>query len=338
MTLIKLSFSSFLLVIILLSCKNEKNTVADSKDGPEIQQITAEINKNPRSGELYFLRAQKYYGQKKYDKAIVDLQKAIALDSINPAYFHLLSDAYLDYYNPDEAQRTLQKVLSIYPERIPTLLKLSELKYILEDYDGSMLTLNEIIRLDPQNGEAYFMLGLNFKSINDKERARNALQTAVEMDSRITDAWLILGEMYEAESNPQALQYYESAILSNPESMEAMHAKAFYLQNNDDIESALDIYREIIVMDKSYTPAYLNSGYLYLDLDSLDRAYEQFDLLTSVSPTDYMGFYMRGVVNELKGNKKQALMDYESAYNLNKNDKKVEESLLSLKEQFNNNP
>lgn len=332
-----LAFRSFIAITLFLSCKNDKAPSSELQDDPEIHQITTQIDKNPESGELYYLRARKYYDKQRYDKAILDLQKAISLDSINPDYFHLLSDAYLDYFNPDEAQQTLQKVLRIYPERIPTLLKLAELKYILEDYDGSMLTLNEIIRLDGQNGEAYFMLGMNFKSINDKERARNAFQTAVEMDSGITDAWLILGEMYEAENDPKALQYYESAILSDPESMEARHAKAYYLQNNDDISSALDIYKEIIVMNKNYSAAYLNSGYLYLDLDSLDKAFEQFDLLTTVAPTNYLGFYMRGVVSEMKGNKEEALSDYESAYNLNKNDKKVEESLISLRNQLNNN-
>lgn len=333
--LLKHLFLGFLtFTTLFLSCKNNNNSAPENAENAEIQQISLEIKNNPQSGELYYLRAQKYYERENYDKAIVDLHKAISLDSINPIYYHLLSDAYLDYYNPDEALNTLYKILLLYPERIPSLLKLAELKFILEDYDGSMLTLNEIIRLDPQNAEAYFMLGMNFKTLNDTERARNAFQTSVEMDSQLTDAWMILGEIYENEKNPKALQYYESAILSNPQSMEARHAKAFYLQNINKIEEALNIYKEIIILNNNYTAAYLNSGYLYLDMDSLDRAFEQFDLMTTVAPTQYLGFYMRGIVNEMLGKKEQALKDYESAHNLNREDKKVEESLLALKNQF----
>lgn len=328
---------SFLLITILLgvtSCNNDKSKSSESSGYSDIDEITEAIKMNPKSGELYYSRAEKYMEKELFDKAIIDLQRAISIDSINPNYYHLLADAYLDYANPDEALNIMYKVMSLYPERIPSLLKLAEFKFILEDYDGSILTLNEIIRLDEQNGEAYFMLGMNFRALNDMERARNAFQAAVEFDSSITDGWIILGEMYEAEKNPKALQYYESAILSNPDYMEARHAKAFYLQNNNKIDEAQEIYKDIIVRNKFYTAAYLNSGYLYLDTDSLDRAYEQFDLMTTVAPTNYLGFYMRGVVNEMKGNKDKALKDYESAYNLNKNDKKVEESLLALKNQF----
>lgn len=329
-----ISLGLFVIALFLVSCKNDKNPVSELSGIAEIDEITAQIQKDPNSAELFFQRGDKYYKNEMFDRAIVDLQKAISLDSINPNYYHLLADSYMDYFNPDEAMATMRKVLLLYPERVPSLLKLAEYKHILEDYDGSIMTLNEIIRLDPQNGEAYFMLGMNFKSLNDTKRAKNSFQTAAEMDSKITDAWMILGEIYEAEKDPKALQYYESAILSDPNSMEARHAKAFYLQNNNKIDQAQEIYKEIILLDKYYTAAYLNSGYLYLDTDSLDRAFEQFDIMTTVAPTNYLGFYMRGIVHEMKGNKKSALSDYESAHNLNNKDKKVEESLLALKNQF----
>ena len=177
------------------------------------------------------------------------------------------------------------------------------------------------------------MVGMDFRARGDKERALNSFQTAVEMDSGLTDAWMILGEMYEAKKDPKAIKFYESAVLSDPKSMSALHAKAFYLQNHGDVTKAQEIYRNIIVTDKSYAEAYLNSGLLYLDADSISRAYEQFDLLTSVAPTNYLGFYYRGIVNEKKGNKDAARKDYESAYNLNKEDKRVQEALNSLKNQ-----
>ena len=69
--------------------------------------------------------------------------------------------------------------------------------------------------------------------------------------------------------------------------------------------------------------------------DSTDKAFEQFNILAGVNPTNYMGFYMRGVANEKKGNKQAALKDYQSAYNLNSQDKKVQDALFALKNQIN---
>ena len=324
----------FMFFCLFISCKDDHKVSQPVTSGDAaLDKLTVEINKNPSNAGLYFQRAQLYYDKSIYDLSIADLKFALKIDSLNPDYYHLLSDAFLDYGNSKEAMNAMTDVLSLYPERVPTLLKMSELKYILEDFDSSIMTINEVVRLDPQNAEAYFMLGLNFIALKDNSRAINAFRTAVEMDSKLTDAWISLGELHEEKNDPIALQYYESAILSDPNSMQAKHAKAFYLQNHGKINEAIKIYNEIITQDKMYSDAFLNSGLLYLELDSLKRAYEQFDLLTSVSPTNYMGFYMRGVVNEKLKKKDLALKDYQSAYNLNNQDKKVQDALESLKNQ-----
>lgn len=326
-------FFIILIYIFVLSCKSDSPTSTDSSGDLEIDMISSEIEKNPSDAKLYYARGQKYYDKASYENAIIDIKKALSIDSLNPDYYHLLSDSYLDYYNSKEAVNTMMQVLAIYPERVPSLLKLAELKFILEDYDSSILTINEVVRIDPQNAEGYFMLGMNFRALGEKERAINSFQTSVEMDSGLTDAWMILGEMHEEKKDPKAIKFYESAVLSNPKSMQALHAKAFYLQNNGDVSQAQEIYRNIIVSDKTYAEAYLNSGLLYMDSDSINRAYEQFNLLTSVAPTNYLGFYYRAIVNEKRGNKDAALKDYESAYNLNKEDKRVQDALNSLKNQ-----
>ena len=318
-------------VIIFASCKTDTKISEAASGDPAVDQLTAQIADNQQDASLYFQRANLYYEKGKYDYAIADLKFAIKIDSLNPEYRHLISDAYLNYGHAQEAESALNDVLRLFPERIPTLLKLAELKYILEEYDGSILTVNEIVRIDPQNAEAYFMLGMDFLALKDQARAINSFQTAVELDSKLTDAWIYLGELYEERKDPKALQYYESAILSNPESMQARHAKAYYLQNHNDIPGAIELYRAIIIEDKSYTDAYLNSGILYLELDSLDKAYEQFNLLVGINPTNHYGFYYRGVVNEKQGKKEAALKDYSSAHNLNNQDKKVKEALESLK-------
>lgn len=319
------------LAIMLFSCKEDQKPASKLTGDAEIDALTAKINKSPQDANLYFKRAGRFYDKGSYDMTINDMMKAMSIDSLNPDYYHLLSDAYLDYMNSNGAINAMNKVLALYPERIPSLLKMAELKYILEDYDGSVLTLNEVVRLDKNNAEAYFMLGNNFRALSDPARAANAYQTAVEMDSKLTDAWISLGELYEAKKDPKALTYYESAILSNPSSMQALHAKAFYLQNHGKINEAKNIYCQIILTDKSYTDAYLNSGLLYLEQDSLDRAYEQFDLMASVSPTNYQGFYYRGIVNSMRGKKQEAILDLESALKLNPKDKKTEEALNNLK-------
>jgi tetratricopeptide (TPR) repeat protein len=318
-------------IFLQTACRESGSEQVKPEADPDIAGITKEIESQPEEASLYYLRAQKYYEKQRFQEAILDMEKAMSIDSLNPDYYHLMSDVYLDYYNSSGALKMMNRALALYPERVPSLLKMSELKYILEDYDGSILTVNEIVRLDPQNAEAYFMLGRNFMALQDQNRAIQAFQRAVELNSQLTDAWLYLGELYESRKDPLALTYYESAVLSDPKSNEALHAKAYYLQNHGKVNEALQLYKQIVLRDKAYTDAYLNQGLLYLDMDSLNQALSQFDLMTANAPTNYLGFYYRGVVHQKKGNKKAAINDYESAYRLNGKDEKAQKALQSLK-------
>lgn len=337
-----MNFSRLLLVVVLFSffaCKNspDDSGTKTSAGFPEIERLSQEIAQNPNNPELYLQRARFFYEKESYNQAITDIQKAITLDSINPVFYHFLADCYLDSGNGQSALNTMFSVLSMYPERIPSLLKTAEVQYILEKYDESILTINQALKTDPHNAECFFMLGVNFRALQDIPRAVNSFQTAVEMDSKLTDAWLMLGELMENKNDPKAKKYYESAVLSDPDAPQPKHALAFYLQNHNDIPEALQLYRQIIIDHKDYTDAYLNSGILYMELDSLDSAYEQFNILTGIDPQNALGFYYRGKVQSLRGNIKSAFQDMQTALNLDSSNPKILRDFEEIKKKIPSN-
>ena len=57
------------------------------------------------------------------------------------------------------------------------------------------------------------------------------------------------------QKNPLAIQYFDNAIRVDPDNVAAWHAKAYYLQNNDKINEALQIYKQIHTMDPQYPEA-----------------------------------------------------------------------------------
>ncbi|MBK7523147.1 MAG: tetratricopeptide repeat protein [Saprospiraceae bacterium] len=321
------------LFCILGGCKETKSPAPENNSGfPEIESLSKEIAENPKNPDLYMQRAKFFYEKKVYNNAAADVEKALALDSLNPIYYHFLADCYLDGGDGQKSLKTMYKVLTLYPERIQSLLKTAEIHYILEDYDSSILAINEAVKVDPQNAECYFMLGVNFRALKDIPRAINSFQTAVEMDSKLTDAWIILGELLEKNKDPKALKYYESGVLSNPTSAEAKHALAYYLQNHKNIPKALDLYKEIILNQKDYIDAYLNSGILYLEMDSLNKAYEHFNIMTGIQPQNAKGYYFRGLVQKKKGKIKEALLDFQTAGNLDSDNPEIQKALEELKQ------
>lgn len=329
----RLLFSSsccFILLGILFisSCKNES---AETKSVNTTDQVLDEYNKAIASDSMnhnaLYERANYYYNQEKFDASIDDLKKALKIDRTNYKYYHLLSDVYMDYFRSKDALQTMETCVHFIPQFIPSLLKLSETQLILKQYEESLMTVNKVLSLDDQNSEAFFMMGMNYRATDDKNRAINSFQMATELNPELIDAWMILGELFEERNNPLALQYYQAAIDLEPTNPITYHSKAFYLQNNNQVKEALEVYRKISTIDKNYEDAYLNAGILYFTLDSLPQAYEQFNILANIKPQNYLAYYYRGVTNQALNKIEAAKSDLNNCLNLNPEYSKARKAL-----------
>ncbi len=310
---------SLFITALLAACQNEEaeESMPQVKfQDPAIAAVSEEIRNNPGQADLYFARAELFYQNQGYDEAIQDLNKALSIDSTNVAYLHLLADVYLDYFKSRQALQTMKKAAELQPDRIPTLLKLSEFQLILKQYEASLKTVDEILKRSPQNAEAFFMLGMNFKEMGDTSRAINSFQQSVELDPEIIDAWIHLGQLQAAKGNRIALQYFESAQAIAPDNMEVLHAKADYYSDLGQLEKAVETYREMVRINPQYEQSYFNMGLLFLDQDSILKAYEQFDLLVEVAPLHIRGYFYRGLSSEFMGKLEAARRDYEQALRL----------------------
>lgn len=305
---------------------------AGSTGNPAIDGLSQKIQAKPNDPELYYARSLAFYENEGYDEAIMDAQKAIQLDTLKPDYFHHLADVYLDYFKSRLALNTMEEAARRFPDRIPTLLKLSEFQLILNKNEESMKTIDRILKLDPQNSEAFFMFGMNFKETGDTNRAINSFQEAVSYNPDLVDAWINLGQLYSAQGNQLARTFYDNAIEVAPNSIEALHAKAEYLSDQEQLDEAIAIYKQINVLDPQFEAAYFNTGLLYLDLDSIPQAYNAFDVALKVSPTFIMAYYYRGVAAEMQGRLKQAKSDYEQALRMAPNYDKAQEGVARLRE------
>jgi len=328
----KVNVILLLFMLSFFGCKQdqpEKQVFTTGND--DIDKISKAISKEPTNAALFFERGQMFYEKELYDEAIADLTSAIKIDSLQADFHHALSNAYMDYFKSRKALTVMENAALLFPERIPTLLKLSETQMILKNFEEMNLTLRRVISKDPQNADAYFMMGMMFREQNDLDKAKNAFQAAIELDPELIDGWIILGNIYESEDDPLALQYYTSAGEIDTSNVRALHAIAYYKQNNEQIDEALGVYRRINLIDRNYPDAYLNAGILYMEKQNYEAAKEQFNLLIAINPKFYIGYYYRGIVHELMGDTQNALADYQTCVNFNPQFDKANEALKVLK-------
>ena len=328
----KISICYLLLVLFALSCNETVQKKEKTQDQTEgwLSEVNDRIEKDSLNDVLFYERGKYFFESANYDLAIRDLIRAINLDSTHTKYYHLLSDASMDYYRSKEALLTMKRCVELFPDSINSLLKYSETQFILKQYDDALATCNRILLKDNQNAEAFFMMGMIFRAKNEIPKAINAFQSSTELDPDIIDSWLMLGEIYENASDPLALDYYSAAVNVDPKNIPALHIKAYYLQNNKRIPEAISIYKDIINIDKTYKDAFLNSGILYLELDSIDQALEQFNIMTKIDPTSAIGFYYKGVCFESMQNLEDAKSSYRACLNLDPKFQRAQQALDKL--------
>jgi tetratricopeptide (TPR) repeat protein len=320
-----LFFSAILAAFCLFyACSGDSKKLSEAaqavQQDPEMMQLNQLLESNPNNDTLLYRRALLYYRLDGYDEALLDVGKAIQIDSSKAPYYHLMADVLLDYGRPNDSKRAIEVLKTAtrkFPNRLSTLLKLSEFQLIVRKHGDALETLNQVLLRDPQNAEAYFMSGRVALDKADTLNAIASMKKSVQLNADNVDAWIFLGRIYSTKNNPQAIQYFDNALRVDSTSLEAREFKAAFYKRQGQFDQAFSIYRDIITRNPDYANAYFDMGMIYLEQDSLDKAYAHFDLATKTDVLFVDAFYYRGLSSELKGNPVAALADYKQAYKMN---------------------
>jgi len=298
---------------------------------PVIDALSQKILENPNDNDLLMKRAELFYEYEGFDEALADVAKVLQTDSINVDALHLLANVYMDYNRSRQGLLTMEKAASLYPERIPTLLKLSEFQLILKQHSESLATIDKVLRLNPRNADAFMMLGMNFESKGEISRAINSYQKAVENDPDKADIWMKLGTLLAQEEKPIAITYFDNAIRADATNPDYPYAKGQYLHNKNQLDAALEMYSAATKLDPDYSEAYFSTGIIHLERQEWEKAADLFNIATQTDPMHVRAYYYKGYVAEATGNKTAAKNHYEQALKLAPGYAKAEEGLLRLR-------
>ena len=334
---IQVIISAFLISFLFLSC-NEK--AAENNDTPKKYQetgypivdgLTEKIFADPKNPDLLYQRSKAYVEIDAYDNAISDMYIAMKMDSLNPVYYTHLTDVFMNYYRSSQALETMRLAADRFPSNINILLNYAELCITLRQREKGLQTIQRILEQDNQNAQAYFLMGLLMKEGGDKNRAKGAFRQVVDIDPEVIDAYLLLSELHEEDDPKLAMQYINNALTISPQDVNALHSKAFFLQNNNRADEALEIYKQINTIASDYIPAFLNAGILLLEKEDYSAAFEQFNIIALQDQTSHIAYYYRGLANKGLGKMDLAKQDFQQSLNFKPEYKKALDELAKMK-------
>jgi len=305
------------------SCDNAtqptEQTDEQGESSTPLDSINQLILNEPNTPEHYHVRAQIWRDKDSIQLALDDLDRSLRIDSTQDDAYSLQGDILYKEIMVKEARYVFEKCIQYNPENTNCLLKLAEIEYLLDNYAEAFQLVNDAMKVDQYEYEAYALKGDLYKETGDSALAASSYQTAIELNPQFYDGFIVLGLLYGAAGKDLAIEYYNSAIELQPERVEGLYNKAYYLQttgfrDTSRYSQAVEIYNQIEELDPSNATANFNKGYISLEYrQDYETAEKEFSQAIQKYPGYYQAFYNRGLSLESQGRLEAARNDYKKS-------------------------
>lgn len=296
--------------LFIWSCSNNRIIGHDEKqkDTLDLIDISQKIRSNPLNASLFDKRSTIYWTLEKTDSAINDAIIATRLDSMNDDYVLHLADMYFKILKVNEATRVLQKFLVRKPESLKALTRLGKYYSYLKEYKKAKEYIDKALTIDQQYADAHFVKGVILTETNQPNQAIKAFLEVTQYNPEDAEAYMMLGLLYQELNDSLALQYYRTVAKMNPKDPQAYYNIAYFYQENKNYSKAFENYNYILRnINNKYSNALFNQGYIYLMyLKDYGKAMSYFDSVMQIEPNRVEAIYNKGYCYELIG-------DYTSA-------------------------
>ncbi|MCL2561995.1 MAG: tetratricopeptide repeat protein [Rikenellaceae bacterium] len=183
-----------------------------------------------------------------------------------------------------------------------------------ERYGEAIEVINVLIKIDPEQHEAYFLRGIAKYSLGDLLGAEHDFSTAIQLYSVYTMAYNVRAITRARIGNfDDALRDFDEAIRLRPDIVEFYLRRGIVYLQSGEHERALEDLDRFIRRNDKVAHAYILRGEAYLHLGDTVRANEQYDRAVEVNYLDPSGYYQRGVLAAGQERYDAALADFDAA-------------------------
>ena len=296
---------------------------------------------SPNDPSRYVDRAAWHLRQGRIESGLEDLQNALQADPTYAPAWSAKADALYFTGAFDKSIEHLDACLDVEPSHIPCLLRRAEMHIHLRQYPEAFERLNDVLKKDDFNHEAYWMKGKIYSELGNLKNAKSSFQTAVEVEPDFFDGYIKLGLMYAQEADTMAIGYFQTAIELKPRSIEAKYNLAYFLQefrpmNPRYLDQAMDLYDDISSIDPNNATAAFNRGYINLEFwQDYDSAIAHFSRAIEVLPRYHQAYFNRGLCFESLDDLESAESDYRKSLEIKPDYTEAARALESILDQMN---
>ena len=181
-------------------------------------------------------------------------------------------------------------------------------------YREAIIIYNALLRVDPDDYEAYFFRGIAKANLDDNLGAEQDFTIAIEKNPVSTMAYHHRAITRMLQGNyDDALADFREAIELRPDLSNSYYSRGYTFLMSRQFEAAIEDFTTFIFHNNRVADAYLLRGTAWLQLKDTLRAMEDYDTAIRTNRDNPDGYNRRGGVLMEQGRYEDALADFETA-------------------------
>ncbi len=253
-----------------------------------------------------------YYASGRMDRALAHYERTAELNPEHPGYLKNLADML--YSETDDSERALSiydKILSIRPGDVDTLMVAGHIEVALERFDEALKRYTRIIALDPSNEEARQFVDriasppVASETADSPEADYRHCQELVAQ-GQINDGIVCLEGLtlkypafalahndlgvlyYQRGDKSRCVKNYKKAVAMDPKNPTFLKNLAdFYLVEEGAVEKALEIYASVLKDHPEDIDALMVAGHICSAMGNGDSAKTFYQRILDVEPWNF---------------------------------------------------
>jgi tetratricopeptide (TPR) repeat protein len=233
---------------------------------------------SPSSSEDFLASGKKYYDEKKYSEATIQLKNAVQKDPKNRDARFMLALTYIVQRDLTTAAKELTSLLEYHKDDTEASLRLGNIFLEVGNSDSRYFReaakiAAKVLEKDPQNVAALILAGNAAVSQRDYATSLESFEKAVSLDPQNAPAFVSIGTTKTLQRNyPDAETAFLKAREIDPKNKSALISLANYYRAAGDNAKAEAAFKDALAVYPDDSVIYTQLAQLYYQTDRFDDA------------------------------------------------------------------
>lgn len=275
-----------------------------------IQRFNMVISAKPFLSEPYFYRALAKFYLEDYTGADQDLSKAIERNPYQQRNYELRGLCRVNLRRYAEAEKDYCKVVDLDPVNVGSWHNMVLCQLELKAYDRADSVLNQIILKWPNRADNYILKSNVFFARQDSVSALSYIDEALRIDPYNGQAWGMRASVLANRGRyKEAEDAFSKAIMQLPRNANLLINRALTRYNLQNLRGAMSDYDAALEIEPGNYLGHFNRGLLRAQVAEDNRAIEDFNFVLEQEPENTIALYNRALLLDRTGDYKGALRD-----------------------------